>query len=331
MTFAFRAALGAALSFTAFSISSTIAHAEPKNPECIAPAQPGGGFDITCKLAQATLQQSGAVKSPIRVSYMPGGIGAVAYNAIVGQRRAEPNVIVAFSAGSLLNLAQGKFGAYSEKDVRWVASVGTDYGAVVVQESSEYKSLTDLMAAIKKDPKSVIIGAGGTIGSQDWMKAAMAARAAGIDYKAMRFVAFEGGGDCATALQGGHVHICMNDVGDSQAAIDGGAPLKLLAIFSEQRLPGKLSPVPTAIEQGFDIKWPIVRGFYVGPEVTEADYRWWADAFAKAMQSPDYAAELQKRNLFPLPMTGEETKTFVEKQVAGYKKLAADFGLATTK
>ncbi len=331
MTFASRAALGAALSIAALSATPAIAQAEPKNPECIAPAQPGGGFDITCKLAQATLQQSGSVKSPMRVSYMPGGIGAVAYNAIVGQRRAEPNVVVAFSAGSLLNLAQGKFGAYSEKDVRWVASVGTDYGAVVVQDSSPYKSLTDLMAAIKKDSKSVIIGAGGTIGSQDWMKAAMAARAAGIDYKTMRFVAFEGGGDCATALQGGHVHVCMNDVGDSQAAIDGGAPLKLLAIFSEQRLPGKLSQVPTAIEQGFDIKWPIVRGFYVGPEVSDADYKWWADAFAKTMQSPGYAAELQKRNLFPLAMTGEETKTFVETQVAGYKKLAADFGLATTK
>jgi len=219
MTFTIRAVLVAAAASIFAAAVPTVTLAEPKNPECIAPAQPGGGFDITCKLAQATLQQSGAVKSQIRVSYMPGGIGAVAYNAIVGQRRAEPGTIVAFSAGSLLNIAQGKFGAYTEKDVRWIASVGTDYGAVVVQADSPYKSLGELMDAIKKDSTSVIIGAGGTIGSQDWMKAAMAARAAGIDYKTMRFVAFEGGGDCATALQGGHVNVCMNDVGDSQAAM----------------------------------------------------------------------------------------------------------------
>lgn len=329
MTFISRAVFTAAVASAALSATPTITLAEPKNPECVAPAQPGGGFDITCKLAQATLQQSGAVKSPMRVSYMPGGIGAVAYNSFVGQRRAEPGTIVAFSAGSLLNLAQGKFGAYSEKDVRWVASIGTDYGAVVVQEESEHKSLTGLMDAIKKDPTSVIIGAGGTIGSQDWMKAALAARAAGIDYKKMRFVAFEGGGDCATALQGGHVNVCMNDVGDSQAAIDGGAPLKLLAIFSENRLPGKLAEVPTAVEQGFDIKWPIVRGFYVGPDVSDADYKWWSDAFTATMKSPGYEAALQQRNLFPLPMTGEETAAFVEKQVASYKTLAAEFGLAT--
>ncbi len=322
-------AASAAVFLCAVSGAPVTALAEPAKPECIAPAQPGGGFDITCKLAQTSLQKSGALKAQLRVSYMPGGIGAVAYNSIVGQRRAEPGTIIAFSAGSLLNIAQGKFGAYSEKDVRWVANIGTDYGAIVVQQDSPHKSLTELMAAIKADPASVIIGAGGTIGSQDWMKAAMAARAAGVDYKAMRFVAFEGGGDCATALQGGHVHVCMNDVGDSQAAIDGGAPLKLLAIFSEQRLPGKLADVPTAVEQGFDIKWPIARGFYVGPDVSDAEYKWWSETFATTMKSPEYAKLLQERNLFPLPMTAEETTAFVNKQVAAYKTLAADFGLTT--
>jgi putative tricarboxylic transport membrane protein len=306
-----------------------VATAQPANPECIAPAQPGGGFDITCKLAQASLADSGAVSSPLRISYMPGGIGAVAYNTIVGQRRAEPGTIVAFSAGSLLNIAQGKFGEYSEADVRWVAVVGADYGAVVTQQDGKYAELDDVVQAIKADPTSVIIGAGGTIGSQDWMKAAMLARAAGVDYKAMRFVAFEGGGDCATALQGGHVDLCMNDVGDSQAAIDGGAPLKMLAIFSEQRLPGKLAEVPTASELGYDIRWPIARGFYVGPDVSDADYQWWVDAFTTAMQSPGYQSALEQRNLFMMPIVGEETNRFVTEQVGFYKALATEFGLAT--
>jgi putative tricarboxylic transport membrane protein len=41
---------------------------------------------------------------------MPGGIGAVAWHTLVSQRASEPNTLVAFSGGSLLNLAQGKFG-----------------------------------------------------------------------------------------------------------------------------------------------------------------------------------------------------------------------------
>lgn len=317
----------AALTGGAIALSATLAAAEPDRPECIAPAQPGGGFDITCKLAQAALTEAEILPSPLRVSYMPGGIGAVAFSTIVGQRPDEPGTIVAFSAGSLLNLAQGKFGAHDADDVRWVASVGADYGAVVVPADSEWTSLQQMMDAIKADAGSVILGAGGTIGSQDWMKAALTARAAGIDHKTMRFVAFEGGGDCATALQGGHVQACMNDVGDSQAAIDGGAPLKLLAIFAPERLPGKLAEVATAKEQGFDIQWPIVRGFYVGPGVSDEDYNWWVDAFQKAMDAPSYAALLESRNLLPLPMTGEELDGFVKTSIDEYRTLATEFEL----
>ncbi|GGH61877.1 tripartite tricarboxylate transporter substrate binding protein [Frigidibacter albus] len=316
-----------ALAAPLLALSATLASATPDRPECIAPAQPGGGFDITCKLAQTALTDAGVLEAPLRVSYMPGGIGAVAYSTIVGQRTDEPGTIVAFSAGSLLNLAQGKFGAHDEGDVRWVASIGTDYGAVVVPADSEWESLAAMMEGIKADAGSVILGAGGTIGSQDWMKAALTARAAGIDHKSMRFVAFEGGGDCATALQGGHVDACMNDVGDSQAAIDGGAPLKLLAVFAPDRLPGKLAEVPTAAEQGFDIEWPIVRGFYVGPEVSDADYQWWVDAFETAMAAPGYAALLESRSLLPLPMTGDELDAFVTEAVATYRTLAGEFEL----
>lgn len=59
----------------------------PKRTECIAPAKPGGGFDLTCKLIQVSLQDTKAIDKPMRVTYMPGGVGAVAYNAIVAQRR----------------------------------------------------------------------------------------------------------------------------------------------------------------------------------------------------------------------------------------------------
>ena len=62
-----RAAL--AVGAAAMSLAAVPAFAEPAKPECIAPAQPGGGFDITCKLAQAALKESGALEAMLRVSY----------------------------------------------------------------------------------------------------------------------------------------------------------------------------------------------------------------------------------------------------------------------
>ncbi|AFK64423.1 extra-cytoplasmic solute receptor family protein 181 [Advenella kashmirensis WT001] len=300
---------------------------EPRRPECIAPAQPGGGFDLTCRLAQEGLKQTGALKAPMRIVYMPGGIGAVAYNNVVAQKPSEGGNIVAFSGGSLLNLAQGKFGKYNENDVRWLAAVGTDYGVAVVRNDSPYKDLKSLMQAFKDDPTKVVLGAGGTVGSQDWMKAALTAKAAGVDYKKMRFVAFEGGGESLTALRGGHIQAYMGDAAEAFTMLEGGAPIRVLAVFNDKRLEGKFKDVPTAKEQGFDIQWPIIRGYYVGPKVSDADYNFWIDAFKKMTADPGFAKLREQQGLFPFDKTGPELDAYIKERVAAYRELADSFGL----
>jgi hypothetical protein len=64
----------------------------------------------------------------------------------------EPGTVVAFSGGSLLNLSQGKFGRYGVDDVRWLASVGTDYGMIAVRADSPWKDLKSFMTAMEKIP-----------------------------------------------------------------------------------------------------------------------------------------------------------------------------------
>ena len=145
----------------ALLLSATV-HAQdfqPQNPECIAPAAPGGGFDLTCRLTSRVLNETGLVGPSIRTTNMPGGIGAIAYNNIQAQRAADANVIVAVSTGSWVNLAQGKFGRFSESDVRWLGAIGADYGVLAVRKDSRFKALADVVEALKKDPTSVKVGA----------------------------------------------------------------------------------------------------------------------------------------------------------------------------
>jgi putative tricarboxylic transport membrane protein len=299
--------------------------------ECVAAAKAGGGFDLTCKLAQAGLLQGGYIAAPMRISYLPGGIGALAFNAFATQRSAEAQTLVAFSSGSLLNLAQGKFGPHVASDVRWVASVATDYGVVVVADDSPFKSFKDLMAAVKTDPSKIVFGAGGTVGSQDWVKAAMTARAAGIHHRNMRLVAFEGGGEALTALQGHHIQVYTGDASETAARLAAGAPLRVLAVMSELRLPGRLAQVPTAREAGFDLVWPTIRGFYVGPKVSDADYQAWVDVFARMLASKPYEQLRNERGLFAFALTGAELDAYVKRSVDGYRKVAEEFGLKVAR
>ncbi|WP_292992096.1 tripartite tricarboxylate transporter substrate binding protein [Pantoea sp.] len=299
----------------------------PGRTECIAPAKPGGGFDLTCKLLQVSLQETKQIETPMRVTYMPGGVGAVAYNAIIAQRPAEAGTVVAFSGGSLLNLSQGKFGRYSVDDVKWLAAVGTDYGMVAVREDAPWKTLGELMAAMKEDPTKVVVGAGASIGSQDWMKTALLAREAGIDPRKMRYVAFEGGGEPVTALLGNHIQVVSGDMSEMVPHLQGGK-MRVLAVMSDQRLPGPLAKVPTAKEQGFNIVWPVIRGYYLGPKVSDADYQWWEQAFKKMVDTPEFKKQRDMRGLFEFNLFGQELDSYVKKQVADYREKAKSFGLA---
>lgn len=299
---------------------------EPKKPECIAPAKPGGGFDLTCKLAQSGLKDTNQLTKPMRVTYMPGGVGAVAYNKIVANDPANGDAIIAFSTGSLLNLAQGKFGQYTEKDVRWLAAVGTDYGMVAVNADSPLKTLQDLADALKKDPKSISFGAGGSVGGQDWLQTAMVAKAAGVNPKDMSYVALEGGGEAVTAVLGNHISVVSAGIAEMGPHIESGK-IRVLAVFSPNRLEGKLKDIPTAKEQGFDVEWPVIRGYYMGPKVSDESYNWWKTHFEAMMKDPKFAELRASRDLLPFAMTGEELNQYVAKTTEEMRVLSKEFDL----
>ena len=300
---------------------------ERKNLECVAPAKPGGGFDLTCRLAANSLQKSNLISQPMQVTYLPGGIGAVAYNNIVGTRQEDSNVIVAASTGSALNLAQGKFGEYDENAVRWLAALGADYGVVVVRADSPWQSLDDLMAALKKEPNKVVFGAAGSIGSQDWMKAALLAKAAGVDPKQMRFVAYEGGGEALISVLGGQTGVCPCDLSEMKGQIESGK-YKILAVLADERLTGEFSEYPTAKEQGYDVTWAVWRGYYVPPNISEAEYQWWEDTMTKLVKTPEFNQELAARGLFPYAKIGTEYENLVKEQVKDFRELVKEVGLS---
>jgi putative tricarboxylic transport membrane protein len=307
------------------ALFAAAAAAHGADAECIVPSKPGGAMDLTCKLAQKALQEK-AGKGSMRLTYLPGGIGAVAWHTLVSQRASEPNTLVAFSGGSLLNLAQGKFGKATAGDVRWVAALGADYGMIAVRADSQFKTLADLLEALRRHPQKVLIGVSGTIGSQDWLKMALVAKVAGIDPKVLRFVALEGGGEAFTAMDASFVQAVSGDASEA-TLYSGGGKVRVLAVLSEKRLPGVLAGVPTAREQGIDVVWPIIRGVLMGPKVPEADYQRWVHAFAQMEATPEFAQMRAAYGLYPFSMTGSELAEYVKKAVDDYHRQATQFKL----
>ncbi|QEA37900.1 tripartite tricarboxylate transporter substrate binding protein [Pistricoccus aurantiacus] len=294
--------------------------------ECIAPAKPGGGYDLTCRLAANGLLAADLIEKPMMVTYMPGGIGAVAYNHVNGVRTDDPNLIVAASTGAAVNLALGKFGQYDADEVRWLGALGVDYGAIVVGADAPWQSLDELMADLQDKPGEIAFGAGGTVGSQDWMKAALTAKAADIDPRRLRYVAFEGGGEALAALLGNHIQVFTGDLSELQSQLESGK-VRVLAALSEERMGGPYAEIPTAAEQGYDVQWPIWRGYYMGPEVSDEAYAQWVERLQALAEDPAFIELREERGLFPMSRFGNDFDGYVKDQVAGFKSLAEEVGL----
>lgn len=301
--------------------------AQPSPLQCVVPAKPGGGFDVTCQLVRDLLASP---PGPPGVVYHPGGIGALAYAEVVRGQRPQPRELIAFSSGTLLNLAQGRFGPWRPDRIRWIAGLAMDHGVVAVHPESPWRSLGPFLEALRARPSSVAFAAGGTIGSQDWMKAALLARAAGVGHRSLRVVAFEGGGDALRALQGRHVQVLCGDAAElTAAAVAGG--VRLLAVLAPRRLDGPLADVPTAASQGVDVSWPILRGVYASADFPAAERTAVADQIARALRSPDHEARVRARGLQPLALTGPALEREVEVQLARYGELATQFGVTVRR
>ncbi len=159
----------------ALTIVGSAAAFEPSNVECVAPATPGGGWDFTCRQVGKILYDLKLVPEPVKVTNMTGGGGGVAYGYVVSKRDTDANLLVAASTATTSRLAQNQFAGMTAEQVRWLVSLGADFGVITVREDSPYKTLKDLMEAVRADPAKVPFGGGSSVGGWDHLKVLLVA------------------------------------------------------------------------------------------------------------------------------------------------------------
>jgi putative tricarboxylic transport membrane protein len=300
---------------------------EPVNAECIAPAGAGGGWDFTCRQVGKTLYDLKIVAGPIRVTNLAGGGGGVAYAEVVAKRNADDNLIVAASSATTTRLAQGAYPGSTMDQMRWLGTIGSDYGIVAVAKESPIGSLNELMDKIKADPGSVAFAGGSAVGGWDHLKVLIAAKAAGIsDVTSVKYVAFDGGGEAVTQLLGGHVQAFTGDLSEAKGFSDSG-DIKILAVLAPERLPGDFASLPTAKEQGIDAVGANWRGFYAPGKMTDDAYDFWVDAVNAVYSSPEWKDIMTENGLMPLDLQGDAFTAFVKRQIDDTEALSREIGI----
>jgi putative tricarboxylic transport membrane protein len=312
--------LAASLATSAFAF-------DPGNTECIAPANPGGGWDFTCRQVGKTLQDLSLVPGTMQVVNLAGGGGGVAFAEVVNKRNDDNNLIVAASSATSTRLAQGAFPGNTMDQVRWVASVGADYGVIAVAKDSPIQTLPELMDKIKADPTSVSIAGGSAVGGWDHLKVLLAANKAGIeDVRTIKYVAFDGGGEAVTQLLAGSVQAFTGDASEAKGFVDSG-DIRVIAVLAPERLEGDFASFPTAKEQGIDVIGANWRGFYAPGGMSDEAYDFWVEAVGKVYDSPEWKQVMAQNGLAPLNLRGDEFQAFVADSVASITDLSKKIGI----
>ena len=299
----------------------------PGSTECIAPANPGGGWDFTCRQVGKTLQDLGLISGTMQVTNLTGGSGGVAFAEVTGKRNDDNNLIVAASSATSTRLAQGAFPGANMDQVRWLGTVGADYGIIAVGKDSTITTLPELMDQIKADPKSISFAGGSSVGGWDHLKVLAAARKAGIeDVRSVKYVAFEGGGEAITQLLAGSVQAFSGDASEAKGFVDSG-DIKVLAVLAPERMTGDFADFPTAKEQGIDSVGANWRGFYGPGNMSDEAYDYWVNAIGTLYASDEWKGVMETNGLAPLDLQGPAFEEFVKGSVEEIADLSREIGL----
>lgn len=294
--------------------------------ECIAPANAGGGWDLTCRLTGQILADLGLVSGAVPTLNIPGAGGGVAFAHAVGQRSTDERVFFAASPATTLRLAQEQYGRLRTDDVRWIGALGAEYGIVAVAADAPWSGLADLMEEWARRPEEIVVSGGSAVVGQDHMKMLLLGREAGIDPRRIRYVPFDGGGEALTALLGGFVHVFSGEASEIEGHLEAGS-VRVLAILAPERVGGILARVPTATEAGYGVTWVTWRGYYVPGGVSEDAYAEWVRRLRVVARSEAWEAARARARLRPFVMLGREFESFVMAQVEEFRGLAREIGI----
>ena len=305
-------------------VSPAASQAYPSKPiELVSPTGAGGGSDLVARTVAEIAAREKMLSQPIVIQNRAGGGGAVGQSYVAG-KKGDPYIVLL--AGTSLLTVPIRTGMDVGLDkFQPLGMIGVDVNSLVVREDSPFRTVKDLVAAAKANPKTINVAItfpGGTAHS-------LIHRLEQLSGARFNSVSFKSGTDAVTAVLGGHVHATAENLGEIMPHIQG-KKLRLLAVPSSKRMAG-LPDVPTLKENGFDIHAGAFRGFAAPAGIPREAVTVLESTFAKVHKHPAWR-EYMARNMYEdLYMNADEFTRYLKAQQGEYNKFLTDMGLALKK
>ena len=283
----------------------------------IVPYPPASGPDI---LARLMAEQVGRMRgATIVIENRPGG-GTVIGTEAAARAAPDGNTILLVANSFIVNPAFKKQNYDVSGSFDPVCYLASTPMVLVVQGSSPYKTLNDLLSAARTKPGELSLGT--SPNSSLYVAFEVLKRSAKIN---MTFVPFPGNGPAVNMLMGGHLTSVLADYPAVVSHLKSGT-LRGLVTASGKRI-STLPEVPTFAEAGIkyqaDIFYGIVAPAKTPPDMLKQLSNW----FSTALKAPEVQPKLAMQGLFPVGVCGTAFGDFIRKFGEEYVRIVGEAGL----
>lgn len=239
---------------TALGLSTTAATAQYPTERpitLVVPFAAGGGTDVTGRTIARFLEQE--IGGNIVVVNRPGAGGEIGLTE-VAEAKPDGYTIGLINTPGIVTIPIERETRFDLNSFDFIAGVVEDPATISVLESSEIKTIEDLVAEAQKRLGEITVGTQG-IGSAGHISLLLLEQAAGVSF---RPIPFAGAAPARTSLLSGEIEATTANLGEALTFAEGN-PWRILGVMSPERSP--MSPeLPTFKEAGYDIIGGSLRG-----------------------------------------------------------------------
>ena len=315
-------------SLIALSLGLTFGHAAvaqtyPSRPiTMVVPWGAGGGTDATARIVAAMMEKE--MGQPVNVVNRTGGNGVVGHSAIASAPADGYTLGMITVEISMMHWA----GLTDLKPTNYtpLALMNIDPAAVTVRADSPYKTVNDLLAAIKVNPGKFKASGTGQGGIWHLALAGML-KDQKMETSAAPWVPSNGAAPAMNDLAAGGIEFVTCSLPESRALIDAGKA-RPLTIMANQ--PSGLYPNVPTLKTATGSNWAIGawRGI-AGPKGLPADVQAKIGAVLKKIyDSPDYQGFMQQRGFGVVYADAKGFEQFMAKGDADMGTVMKSLGLA---
>ena len=276
---------------------------QPQKPvEMVIMAGQGGGADRLARLFQSIIQKENLSNMPVLPVNKGGGSGAEALRYLK-DKSGDAHTIMATLNSYYTTPLQTDIGV-DIAEFTPIARMAVDTFVLWVNADSDIQTLDDYIAAVKASGGEWKMGGTGT-GQEDSLVTAMIEEAFGIE---MTYVPYQGGGDVAKALVGGHIDSTVNNPSEQMGFYKAGKA-RPIAAFTSERIEA-FPDTPTMTELGHPLTYGMQRSF-VGPADMPAEaVAYYTAMFEKLSQLEEWQTYTAESALEPDFLTGDALQQY---------------------